>query len=249
MGAKVLIEHKCELFGQEVGFISFDGSVTYVQNWTTQQTWSSGVGGWVDPRFGGYVQAPTIHSSSTHHIRVRVVWSDGKHSSVDLSGHIHVSVGDRLVLLAGDNKRAKIWQWTGVAILTTEELFLIGDPSDISKVRGNGIAEKLGFFLIRCLIQQVEGLIKLVIVGSILSVMSAAILSSVFQSDFKGYFALSAIALGIIAIIGSIKFTIKAKKAEISYEKIRRDILNSLLRPKLTIGNTSSDRVAGLLSN
>jgi hypothetical protein len=229
----------CVIAANQIEFTMFCGVVEDVQNWTTHETWSEGGGGYVHPQYGGYVQAPSIHSQSTHHIRLRVAWEGGRRSIIDLPGYVKISQGDRVTFLAGENKTRKLWQWVGVINFTIESFYLFGELKDIIQIAPQGFLEHLG---VMCL--QIErmggeaGAGALFILGGLLSLAIAFPFNFLTGSrDMLFSFSMSAILVVISTLIGRHKMLKKVKAAIKEYDSQRKNILRNKLKGYLDSQN------------
>lgn len=111
-----------EMFGQSLDLSGYTATVMDVQPWTETHVNSSGGGGYIDPRFGGWVQAPSITSRTSRHQRVRFKFDDdGQQSGIDLPGHVHLSPGDKVALIAAKNPSQ-----AGLALFTQGNYTAIG---------------------------------------------------------------------------------------------------------------------------
>ena len=160
---------------QLIEFSPFKGIVEDVQSWTNTQVWSEGGGGYVFPQYGGWVQAPTIRSRSVHNLRVRILWENGKRSTIDLPGNVQLCANDKVVCIACENTLDKVWQWAGVANLTTNTWFGFGEFGNVAKIKAKGIVGNLGHILLVMIVtgNSSSALTKMLAAIIILGILSA----------------------------------------------------------------------------
>lgn len=231
----------CTASGQHIEFTPYAGIIEDLQNWTTTQSWSEGGGGYVHPTYGGWVEAPTIRTHSTHHVRVRVLWDGGRRSTLDLPGHVQLSMGDKAIFMVAENKAAKVWQWCGVANQTTETWFGIGDLKDVAKVKVTGVLNHLGmifFSLAHSTGDARASALGMMLVGGILSLILAFPLQFVMgvfvrRASFGDAFWTAAVAVGIATFVGSRKVLAEVKEADAQYKGARTKALKMALESAL----------------
>ncbi|RYE86180.1 MAG: hypothetical protein EOP19_07530 [Hyphomicrobiales bacterium] len=89
---------KTTIDGIDYDMWSVVGTVTGVLMKSTTDVWTSGGGGYFDPRGGGYIQPVQVQSSTRNFKEVRIDGDDGDARTVTLADHIKVFAGDRVTL-------------------------------------------------------------------------------------------------------------------------------------------------------
>jgi uncharacterized protein (DUF697 family) len=232
MEPKLSTDKACKIYGQTVDFSSLSGTAMNIQNWTSAHTRSEGGGGWIHPSYGGFIQAPSFETVTTQHLRVRIKWDNGTQSGVDLPGDVHVSPGDRLMLVAGENQAAKRWHWAGVLNLTTNDVYGFGAPGEIVKARGQGFLAKIGHVILGfSMVGGMAGMVLYAILGAILSAVVASALSG--RGDFLGTWVVVGIVFGAISVAGFVKALKQITDAPKTYNEAIWNYFHSIPKEKL----------------
>jgi hypothetical protein len=133
------------LFDQAVEFNGYVGRVSDVQSWTESRTWVTGSSGYVPLQAGGaLVYAPSVHTRSTRHQRIRVDWGNGKQSSVELGGNIPLSIGDQVGLLSMENLTERRWGWVGLVNQTLGRSYHLPTSQPIASYRTPSALKRYG---------------------------------------------------------------------------------------------------------
>jgi hypothetical protein len=152
-----------EVFGQPVDFSGYKATVMDIQPWTETHVSFSGGGGYVHPSYGGWVQAPTIRSRTSRHQRVRFKFDhNDQQSGADLPGSVHLSRGDKVVLIAAESKASKKWYWAGIGNATTREVSTLAPAAPIIDMRMPSLLARYGLFIQRCVISGPSGVFMLI---------------------------------------------------------------------------------------
>lgn len=89
-------------------FWSHTGTVTGVIPKSETQVWSSGGGGYVDPKYGGVVHAPTVHSHTSHWKEIRIDGDNGRPYTVTVHDGIVAFPGDRASVIYAKPKKHEL---------------------------------------------------------------------------------------------------------------------------------------------
>ncbi|MPR08155.1 hypothetical protein [Microvirga tunisiensis] len=225
-------DNTCKIFGQTVDFSFLSGTAIDIQNWSSSHARLEGGGGWIHPTYGGYIQAPSFETSTTQHLRVRIKWDNGTQSGVDLPGDVHVSPGDRLIMVAGENRVAKLWHWAGVLNVTTNEVYGFGATGEIVKARGQNALERIGFTLVRASMMSGQaGVVMYIIFGAIISAIVAGVLSP--SGSFLGTWIFVGIVFGAVSAVGFSKALKQLTDAPKAYNQAIWNYLHSIPQENL----------------
>lgn len=205
-----------------ISFRTITGQVASIQ--VFQQTWGSGGGGYVDPYYGGYVQAPTIHSQNWQRVRIDV---GDREISADIPGDISLAAGDKIALVSAGSKAAKKWMWIGIANGKTRNVQTFGKPEDLFTLKSIGMSfgERFssglimgllgGGFIGFVILLAVFALIALVPTLSLIPVFGKANKEAIFMVSFFS-------TIGYLTVRG-LK---KAKVIDKRFEEMRNSALN-----------------------
>lgn len=101
--------------GQNLDIWNSRGFVDSVSSQSHTQVWGEGGGGYVDSKYGGYVQPPTIHSRIVHTKEVRVTSDDNSRETVKLPGETTFDTNDDVSLFYANKPGAKTGAFVGIA--------------------------------------------------------------------------------------------------------------------------------------
>lgn len=78
------------------------GTIEKINRWSDTKVWSSGGGGYVDPKFGGHVESAQVHSRVTQRCEAFIRKDDGSEMALDLGfTGLKLREGSRIFLLSG----------------------------------------------------------------------------------------------------------------------------------------------------
>ena len=221
-------DRDCEISGHKLVFSSFDGVVEDVQHWTETQVWSEG-GGHVPSRYGGYAQAAVVRSRSRHHLRARILWSDGRRASDDLPGRVALSPGDPVGLLAAENSTTKIWQWAGVVNFMTGVHYPVGSASSVAPLRPRTILDYVGLLAVAMDATVLVGLSALA--AGVTGFVLWSLLDSVTPNS-SSPFSIILLAFAsyiVLAFVSTVEWTKRRKTGEAAYAMETTKIMRTMM--------------------
>ncbi|MBP2229689.1 hypothetical protein J2847_002988 [Azospirillum agricola] len=177
-------------------------TVADVQTWSETSIHSSGGGGYVDARYGGWVAPARVWSSTETIVRARLRFGDGSTSSLDFPGRVRLSTGDDLLLVVAEEEVGRRWEYCGVANTTTGEVSYLGRFEQVCPMIPNTRLEKFGRYGIWLLLVWV--LVCLEIIGFNNSVAATGTL---FYMAILG-------GVGILVAIGQGQKAFSRRRAE-----------------------------------
>lgn len=90
---------KAAVYGVELTFWSKAGTITHVLPKSETEVWSSGGGGYVDPQYGGVVNAPRVYSRTIKTKEVRLACDDGSAQTLTVPDSVRAYPGERASII------------------------------------------------------------------------------------------------------------------------------------------------------
>lgn len=110
-----------DIDGNTYWFCTLSGEVSSVQKWSTTTVTTSGGGGYIHPKYGGFINPPTVNTQTQNHQKFWIVSPDGREAEIFLND-FSCREGQQATVIWGGPKGAKTGNYLAIKNDTTGDV-------------------------------------------------------------------------------------------------------------------------------
>ncbi|MDE7549062.1 hypothetical protein PY793_13895 [Acetobacter fabarum] len=93
-----------DIDGNTYWFCTLSGEISSVRKWSTTTVTTSGGGGYIHPKYGGFINPPAVNTQTQNHQKFWIVSPDGRETEIYLN-NFSCREGQQATIILGRTKR------------------------------------------------------------------------------------------------------------------------------------------------